>query len=68
MNDYARSLIAMTWKLIGNENKAQEALTELEKNVKTAGEGAAYWEGKQFHYQWQDDKVQTTAMASKSNS
>ncbi|MEO8664994.1 MAG: hypothetical protein ABI462_05805, partial [Ignavibacteria bacterium] len=29
------------------------------------GEGAAYWEGKEFHYQWQDDKVQTTAMALK---
>lgn len=65
INDYARSLIAMTWKLIGNDSKAREALTGLEKNVKTAGEGAAYWEGKQFHYQWQDDKVQTTAMALK---
>ncbi len=65
MNDYARSLIAMTWKLIGDERKAREALSSLEKNVKTSGEGAAYWEGKQFHYQWQDDKVQTTAMALK---
>lgn len=65
INDYARSLIAMTWKLIGNESKAREALTALEKNVKSVGEGAAYWEGKQFHYQWQDDKVQTTAMALK---
>lgn len=65
INDYARSLIAMTWKLIGNENKAKESLSLLEKNVKQSGEGAAYWEGKQFHYQWQNDKVQTTAMALK---
>ncbi|MEO6696258.1 MAG: MG2 domain-containing protein [Ignavibacteria bacterium] len=65
INDYARSLIAMTWKLIGNNNKAQDELSKLEKNVKTSGEGAAYWEGKEFHYQWQDDKVQTTAMALK---
>lgn len=65
INDYARSLIAMTWKLIGNDGKANESLSILEKNAKTSGEGAAYWEGKQFHYQWQNDKVQTTAMALK---
>lgn len=65
MNDYARSLIAMTWKMIGNSGKAKEVLYSLEKNAKSTGEGAAYWEGKQFHYQWQDDKVQTTAMALK---
>ncbi|MBK8550326.1 MAG: hypothetical protein IPL53_04390 [Ignavibacteria bacterium] len=65
MNDYARSLIAMTWQLIGNESKAKEVLSQLERNVKTSGEGAAYWEGRQFHYRWQDDKVQTTAMALK---
>lgn len=65
INDYARSLIAMTWKLIGNNVKAQEELAKLERNVKTSGEGAAYWEGTEFHYQWQDDKVQTTAMGLK---
>lgn len=65
INDYARSLIAMTWKLIGNNKEAEAVLSVLEKNAKTTGEGAAYWEGKQFHYQWQDDKVQTTAMALK---
>ena len=65
INDYARSLIAMTWKLTGNDSKANESLSILEKNAKTSGEGAAYWEGKQFHYQWQNDKVQTTAMALK---
>jgi len=65
INDYARSLIAMTWKMIGRNDKAQETLTKLESNVKTTGEGAAYWEGKQFHYTWQNDKVQTTAMALK---
>lgn len=65
INDYARSLIALSWKLIGNDNKAEENLSELIKNVKLTGEGAAYWEGLQFHYRWQNDKVQTTAMALK---
>lgn len=64
-NDYTKSLIALTWKLIGDEAKAKQALTNLIKNVKASGESAAYWEGKQFHYNWQDDKVQTTAMALK---
>jgi hypothetical protein len=66
LNNYAKSLIALTWKIIGDNSRAKEALADLEKNViKLQGEGAAYWEGKQFHYNWQDDKVQTTAMALK---
>ncbi len=66
LNNYAKSLIALTWKLIGENSRAKEALAELEKSaIKLQGEGAAYWEGKQFHYNWQDDKVQTTAMALK---
>lgn len=62
INDYTRSLLAITYKLIGEDVKAQDELAELKKNMKTNGEGAAYWEGKEFHYRWQDDKVQTTAM------
>lgn len=66
LNNYARSLIALTWKIIGENSRAKDALADLEKNViKLQGEGAAYWDGKQFHYNWQDDKVQTTAMALK---
>jgi len=65
VNDYTRSLIAITYKLNGNNEKALENLNLLYKNVKQTGEGAAYWEGKEFHYRWQDDKVQTTAMALK---
>lgn len=65
MNDYAKSLLALTLKLIGDEAQAQKFITDLESTVKTSGEGAAFWEGKTFHYNWQDDKVQTTAMALK---
>jgi len=65
LNDYGKGLVAMTWKLIGNESKAKDELVSLEKDVKFTGESAAYWEGKEFHYRWQDDKVQTTAMALK---
>ncbi|MBL7128199.1 MAG: carboxypeptidase regulatory-like domain-containing protein [Ignavibacteria bacterium] len=65
INDYTRGLIAMTYKLIGNEKKAKDVLAQLEKNVKTSGAGAAYWEGQSYKYRWQDDKVQTTAMGLK---
>ena len=65
INDYARGLIAMSYKLIDNETKALEVLAQLEQNIKTSGEGAAYWEGQKYKYRWQDDKVQTTAMGLK---
>ena len=65
VNSYTRSLLALTWKLIGKEENAKAELKKLEKDALMSGEGAAYWEGKEFHYRWQDDKVQTTAMALK---
>lgn len=63
LNDYAKSLIILTLNEIGDKKSADAEVAELIKNVKYSGEGAAYWEGKSFHYNWQDDKVQTTAMA-----
>jgi uncharacterized protein YfaS (alpha-2-macroglobulin family) len=63
LNDYAKSLIILTLNEIGDTQKANEVVADLIKDVKYSGEGAAYWEGKSFHYNWQDDKVQTTAMA-----
>lgn len=65
VNDYARSLCAMALKNFGDVSQAEGVLAILEQNVKSAGEGASYWEGKTWHYNWQDDKVQTTAMALK---
>lgn len=65
VNSYTRSLLALTWKLIGDDVNAKAELKKLEKDALKSGEGAAYWEGKEFHYRWQDDKVQTTAMALK---
>jgi len=65
VNDYARSLCAIALKNFGDVTQAESVLAILEQNVKSAGEGAAYWEGKTWHYNWQQDKVQTTAMALK---
>lgn len=65
VNDYARSLCALAMKNYGDNNRAEMILAILEQNAKSNGEGAAYWEGKTWHYNWQEDKVQTTAMALK---
>jgi uncharacterized protein YfaS (alpha-2-macroglobulin family) len=65
VNDYTRSLCAMALKNFGDVSQAEGVLAILEQNVKSGGEGASYWEGKTWHYNWQEDKVQTTAMALK---
>lgn len=65
VNNYAKSLVAMILQMIGKTERAMSVMRDLENNVTLSGEGAAYWEGKNFHYNWQDDKVQTTAMGLK---
>lgn len=65
LNDYSRSLLAMAWYKSCDKKRADEELNKLISGVKLIGESAAYWEGKEFHYRWQDDKVQTTAAALK---
>lgn len=65
INDHARSLIAMTYNIMGEKDNALKVVNELENRSKSAGDNASYWEGKSFHYNWQDDKVQTTAMGLK---
>ncbi len=62
MNPFAISLLASAYQQNGDKQKALELLTELESKVKYYGDDAAFWEGSSYHYRWQDDKVQTTAM------
>lgn len=66
LNDYAIALLAMTARNIGNEELAKKYNDKLIADVKDMGESGAYWGGQIFKYTWQDDKVQTTAMAVKS--
>jgi len=65
LSDYALSLLILTYNEIGNTDKANELLSKLVNDVKYSGEGAAYWETQEFRYSWQNDRVQTTAMALK---
>lgn len=66
LNDYAIALLAMTARNIGNDELAKKYNDKLITDVKDMGESGAYWGGQIFKYIWQDDKVQTTAMAVKS--
>ncbi len=65
LNDYAISLLSMTARNIGNEQMVKKYNDLLVSHVQSAGEGASFWGGQAWHYSWQDDKIQTTAMAVK---
>jgi uncharacterized protein YfaS (alpha-2-macroglobulin family) len=65
LNDYAIGLISMTATNIGDDATAKKYNDMLIHNVQAAGESGAFWGGEAWHYSWQEDKVQTTAMAVK---
>jgi hypothetical protein len=62
MNDYSM-LLSMAARNVGNTAAAEKYAKMLISHVQDMGESGSYWGGKTFHYTWQDDKVQTTAMA-----
>ncbi|MDZ7344277.1 MAG: hypothetical protein ONA90_07155, partial [candidate division KSB1 bacterium] len=65
INDYTRALLAM---ISHGQNKLEVAnalATQLENNCIEARTSCA-WGGKSWHYNWQDDYVETTAFAVKS--
>ena len=65
LNDYAIALISMAARNIGNTEVANKFSQRLVTHAQDMGESGAYWGGQIFKYTWQDDKVQTTAMAVK---
>ncbi|HMT12127.1 MAG TPA: hypothetical protein PKA39_10960, partial [Ignavibacteria bacterium] len=65
MNDYSIALLAMTARNIGDTETANMYTKLLVSHAQDMGESGSYWGGKTWHYRWQDDKVQTTAMALK---
>jgi hypothetical protein len=65
LNDYSIGLLSMTATNIGDDETARRYANMLLRDAQSAGESGVYWGGEAWHYQWQDDKVQTTAMAIK---
>lgn len=65
LNDYAIGLVSLTASNIGDVETAEHYNDLLIAHVQSGGEGASYWGGEAWHYNWQEDKVQTTAIAVK---
>ncbi len=64
LNAYSLSLLTLSLKYINNNSLADVTADKLERMVHSE-ERFAYWGGKEWHYSWQDDKVQTTAFVLK---
>jgi hypothetical protein len=65
INDYARSLLAMVSYSQNKTDLANQLATQIENNCIENG-NLCSWGGKSWHYNWQDDFVETTAFAVKS--
>ncbi|MCC6864673.1 MAG: carboxypeptidase regulatory-like domain-containing protein [Ignavibacteria bacterium] len=65
LNDYSVSLLSMAAANFGDSENSAKYSKLLIEHAQDMGESGAYWGGKSWHYSWQDDKVQTTAMAVK---
>ncbi len=64
LNPYALSLLSLTLKSMNSQTLLNSVLEKLKKAV-TEEKTSAYWSGKEWHYSWQQDKVQTTAFVVK---
>lgn len=59
---YARSLLAMALQNGGLNDEANEVVRSISAEGQSEG-GGVYWSGKRFHYNWEDDPIETTAWA-----
>lgn len=61
INNYGRALLALTLHRLGREKSAAKVVKDIKKRA-VKENGLIRWEGKQWHYNWQDDVYETTAM------
>ena len=64
LNSYSLSLLAIALHNFNEDSMLPDVLSRLKKSV-NEDKDFAYWSGKEWHYSWQDDKVQSTAIAAK---
>lgn len=64
INNSSKAYSALAFMNIGDESSALKLVNALESDSKTS-DTFTFWEGKSWHYNWQDDKVQTTAIVVK---
>lgn len=60
LNNYARALLALAATRQGATAVAGKMVSQLENNA-TQTQTGAFWKGTTWHYNWQDDQVETTA-------
>jgi hypothetical protein len=65
LNDYARALLALVSHSQNKTELANQLAAQIENHCIETGT-ACSWGGKSWHYNWQDDFVETTAFAVKS--
>ncbi|MCK9424978.1 MAG: MG2 domain-containing protein [Ignavibacteriaceae bacterium] len=63
-NAYTLALLASVYQKLGDKENEKKVFERLMNNI-NENEKFAYWGGKQWHYRWEDDKVQSTAFALK---
>ncbi|QQS36375.1 MAG: hypothetical protein IPM56_19410 [Ignavibacteriales bacterium] len=64
LNSYSLSLLIETALLLNEKSIAEELSAKLISMVEEDS-NTAHWGGKQWHYNWQEDKVQSTAFSVK---
>lgn len=62
LNSYAIATLGLAYRALGDTAGAQRMLGVLDSRVDDDGTYAS-WRGASWHYQWQDDPVETTAYA-----
>ena len=63
-NTYTLALLASIYQKL-SDNKNEKKIFERLMNNVNVSDNFAYWGSKQWHYRWEDDKVQCTAFALK---
>ena len=64
LESYPLSLLAITLKNMGENQKAKDVVLSLKKQANEE-KSFVYWGGEGWHYRWQNDNVQGTAFAVK---
>jgi len=62
LNPYAKAILALLLSQSGDPDKLQTVLQEI-REAKIVEDSLVHWEGQEFHYNWQDDSLETTAYA-----
>jgi alpha-2-macroglobulin len=64
INNYSKALLALSYNLLGNKSESANIVYDLSNNASYL-DNMVFWKGKSWHYNWQDDEIETTAFVLK---